>query len=214
MTETFSLKAELREKLGTSNSAVARKQGKLPVNVYGHKQASISVAIDNHAFVEAIRKGHRLFDMDIAGKNEKLLLKDVQYDYLGKNIIHADLMRVDLSETVKVFVPIVLKGTAPGTLSGGIIDEVLSKLEVECVVTNIPEAIPVSVKSLEIGKSIHAGEIELPEGVKLLTDPLAMVLSCHILIVKAVAEGTEEGAVAAPASPEVLTEKNKEAKEK
>jgi large subunit ribosomal protein L25 len=211
MTETFSLKAELREKLGTRSSAGARKQGMLPVNIYGHKQASVSVAIDNHNFIEAVRKGHRLFDMDIAGKNEKLLLKDVQYDYLGKNIIHADLMRVDLSETVKVSVPVVLKGTAPGTLSGGIIDEVLSELEVECVVTNIPESIFVSVKSLEIGKVIHAGEIEMPEGVKLLTDPTAIVLSCHIMIVKAVAETAEEGvAAAAPASPVVLTEKNKD----
>jgi len=211
MTETFSLKAELREKLGTRSSAGARKQGMLPVNIYGHKQASVSVATDNHNFIEAVRKGHRLFDMDIAGKNEKLLLKDVQYDYLGKNIIHADLMRVDLSETVKVSVPVVLKGTAPGTLSGGIIDEVLSELEVECVVTNIPESIPVSVKSLEIGKVIHAGEIEMPEGVKLLTDATAIVLSCHIMVVKVVEETAEEGvAAAAPASPVVLTEKNKD----
>ncbi len=212
MSDTFVLKSEVRKAVGTKSSASARSQGKLPAVIYGHKQDSVSVLLDSHEFIEALHHGHRIFELDLGGKKEQTLLKDIQYDNLGKNVIHADLVRVDLTETVQVEVPIEHKGTAVGTTHGGMIDEHLTQLEVECVVTNIPETIPVSIKNLDIDQTIHAGDIELPPGVKLITPAEALILSCYEA---AVAPEEEEGVEPAEelSSPEVITEKKEEEQE-
>ena len=90
------LKAEPREHLGSKHSAKLRSQGKVPAVIYGHKQAPESISCDLHEFAEGLHHGHRLFDVEFSGKKEKLLVKDLQYDYLGKKIIHIDFIRVNL----------------------------------------------------------------------------------------------------------------------
>ena len=95
-TEARSMKADIRNKTGTNATAALRKQGKLPAVIYGHKQEPVSIAVDTHDFVEGLHHGHRLFSIAMGGKNETVLVKDLQYDYLGKDVIHADLIRVDL----------------------------------------------------------------------------------------------------------------------
>lgn len=210
MVDTVALKVELRSSVGSKDAAKVRSEGRIPAVVYGHKQDPVAVSVDLHDFVEALHHGHRLFDIDIEGKNEKLLVKDLQYDHLGRNVIHADLVRVDLTEMVKVSVPIELKGTAHGTTEGGIVDEQISELDIECVVTSIPEHIEIQVKNVNVGDVIHAGDIPLPDGVKLVTDPEAVVLTCHVV---AAAKSTEELEEEAPTAPEVITEKKEEGQE-
>lgn len=200
--ETIALKAEKREKVGTKTAEKLRQAGKLPIAIYGHGQEPVAVAVDKHDFIEALHHGNRLFDFEIAGKSEKLLVKDLQYDYLGREVIHADLVRVDLTETVKVEVPIELKGTAKGTSQGGIVEELMSQLEVQCVVTSIPESIVVNIKDLDVEGVIHAGDIKMPEGVKLLTPGDQIVLTCHVIVAKEEEEVSEE-----PTAPEVITER-------
>jgi len=207
------LKAELREKLGSKHNARIRLKGRIPAIVYGHKQEPVAIALDRHDFTEGLHHGHRLFDIEYDGKKEKLLVKDVQYDYLGKGIIHADLLRVDLSEKVKVDVPLVFKGTPVGAHEGGILEEHLDRVEIECAVTTIPEVVDVSVKGLGVGDSLHAKDIPLPEGARLLTDPETLVIACQL---PAVVETAEEAVAAEeePASPEVISEaKRKEAEQ-
>ena len=204
--ETVALKAEKRVKSGSTQSVRLREAGKLPAVIYGHGQESVAIAISSHEFIEAIHHGSRLFDVNLDGKSEKILLKDLQYDYLGKNLIHADLMRVDLTEMVKVTVPVVMKGIAKGASEGGVVDEVASELEVQCVVTSIPDSITVSVKDMAVGDVIHAGDIKLPEGVKLLTPADQVVLTCHLVTVKTAEEMDAE----APTTPEVITEKKRD----
>ena len=210
MADRAVIKAEVRTGLGSKHTAALRKGGKLPAIVYGHKEEPVAIAIDLHGFVENLHHGHRLFDMEISGKKETLLVKDLQYDHLGRYVIHADMMRVNLQELVKVNVPIEIKGTSKGSSEGGIIDELLNHLEVECKVSEIPEVIVISVKDLGIGDSVHAGDVELAEGVKLLTDPDALVLACHLV---AAAKSTEELEEEIPAGPEIITEKPEEGEE-
>jgi large subunit ribosomal protein L25 len=207
MAEALVLKAQIRDGSGSKNSTALRKQGLIPAVVYGHKETPVSIALNGHDFLANLHLGSRLFDIEIAGKQGKLLIKDVQYDYLGKDVIHADFMRVDLTEMVTVSVPVELKGTAKGAAEGGIVDQHLAQIEVECVVTNIPEAIVVSVKELGVGDSIHAGDIALPQGVKLVTDAAAIVLACHVV---AEAKTTEEAELEAPTGPEVIKREKKE----
>jgi large subunit ribosomal protein L25 len=200
------LKAELRKEIGSKRAKKLRKQSKIPAVVYGHKQEPESIVLGSHEFTESLHHGQRLYDIQIGSKKEKMLLKEVQYDHLGKTIIHADFVRVDLSERVKVEVPVSYKGVPVGAHEGGVLEEHLDRLEVECAVTEIPESIDVSVKALKVGESIHASDVVLPAGVKLITPLEALLIACHEPIAAPVEEAvpaiSEEAIV-----PEVITER-------
>ena len=204
MADTVLLKADLREEAGSKHAVRLRKKGKLPAIVYGHGKESVGISIDSHDFVEGLHHGHRLFEVKAGGKAETVLVKDIQYDHLGKYVIHADFVRVDMSERVTVSVAIELHGTHAGAQHGGMVNTHLDELEIECTVSDIPEVIQVSIKELEVGDAIHAGEIELPAGMLLKTAPDAIVLACHVV---AAAKSTEDLEEEAPSTPEVITEK-------
>jgi large subunit ribosomal protein L25 len=203
MEKTLLLKAELREHTGSKAVRKVRKQGRVPAIVYGHKQEPVAISLDEHDFVEGLHHGHRLIDVQLGRKKQKMIVKELQYDYLGRNIIHADLMRVDMSETVKVTVPIELKGTAAGTHESGIIEEHADRLEIESKVTDIPETIAVWIKDVHVGDALHAADIELPDGVKLASPPETLLVTCHLV---AAAKTTEEVEEEMPAVPEVIGE--------
>ena len=203
MEKILLLKAELREHAGSKHAAKVRKQGRIPAIVYGHKQEPVAISLDAHNFVEGLHHRHRLMDVQIGKQKEKMIVKDLQYDYLGKTIIHADLMRVDVTETIKVTVPIELKGTAKGTHEGGIIEEHADHLEIECKATDIPETIVVSVKELHVGDALHASDVEFPNGVNLTSSPETLIVTCHLV---AAAKTTEQVEEEIPAAPEVISE--------
>lgn len=207
MAETPILQAEVRTKVGSKEAVKLRKANRIPAIVYGHGKDPVAISLDMHDFVEGLHHGHRFFEVQFGKKKESLLVKDLQYDHLGKYVIHADLVRVSLTEAVKVMVPLELKGTARGAEEGGMIDSHLNEIEVECKVDSIPEKLIVSIKEIDVGDSIHAGEIGLPAGVTLVTDPDALVLTCHLV---AAAKTTEELEEEQPLVPEVITEKDQE----
>jgi len=210
MAKTLVLKAEVREHTGSKAVHKVREQGKIPAVVYGHKEEPVAISLDAHDFVEGLHHGHRLMDIQIGSKKQKTIVKDLQYDHLGRNIIHADLMRVDVTESIRVNVPIELKGTAAGTHEGGIVEEHMDHLEIECKATDIPESIIVWVKDLHVGGAIHAGEIELPSGVKLVSSADALLATCHLV---AAAKTTEELEEEAPTAPEVIGEEKESEEE-
>jgi large subunit ribosomal protein L25 len=206
MRKTLLLEAELREQTGSKSAEKVRRLGRIPAIVYGHKQEPISISLDAHDFTEGLHHGHRLMDVKIGKKKEKMIVKGLQYDHLGRNIIHADLMRVDVTEMIRVSVPIELKGTAKGTHEGGIIEEHIGHLEIECKATDIPESIVVLVKDIGIGDVLHAKDIELPQSVKLISSPETLLVTCHLV---AAAKTAEELEAEVPIAPEVITEAKK-----
>ncbi len=210
MNKTLSLQAEMRENTGSHAAAAVRKRGRIPAIVYGHKQEPVAVSLDAHDFIEGLHHGRRLMDITIGGNTQKMLIKDLQYDHLGREVIHVDLMRVDVTEMIEVSVPVELKGTAKGTHEGGIIEEHTDHIEVECLAVNIPESIVVSIKDLGVGEAIHAGDIKLPDGVKLVSSSETIVATCHVL---AVAKTTEQLEEEAPVAPELIREREPEEEE-
>jgi large subunit ribosomal protein L25 len=210
MDKALVLKAEIRQGLGSKDAAKLRKKGQVPAVVYGHKKEPVSIALDAKSFREGLQRGRRLIEVEIDKKNEALLIKEVQYDYLGTDIIHVDLMRVDVTEMVRVTVPIELKGTAKGAAEGGMVELHTGNLEVECRVTQIPDRITVSVKEMILGDAIHAKDIQLPEGVKLISSPELLVATCHVV---AEVKTTEELEAEMPAAPEVITAAKEEPEE-
>lgn len=209
MEKAFVLEAQARQ-IGSKAAAKLRSQGRTPAVVYGHKKEAVAVSLDAHDFVEHLHHGRRVLDVELSGKKQTVVVKDLQYDHLGKEVIHVDLMRVSVTDTIKVAVPIELKGTAKGIHEGGIVESHAGQLEVECRVTDIPESIVVLVKDLNVGDSLHARDIVLPAGVKLAGSPETLVVSCRTV---AEVKTTEELEAETPAAPEVITEVKRAEKE-
>jgi large subunit ribosomal protein L25 len=209
MEERQVLNAQTREHTGTSFAKSERTLGRIPAIIYGHKKESVAVSVDAHDFMEQLHHGRRFMDLKVGKKKETVLVKELQYDHLGKNVIHVDLMRVEASETVKVSVPIELKGVAKGAGEGGVIESHADHLDIECTVTQIPEKITVSVKDIGLDDRLFAKDIPLPEGAKLASDPETLVLTCGII---AEIKTTEEVVVTEPIVPEVIS-KGKEVEE-
>jgi large subunit ribosomal protein L25 len=203
MAKELLLKAEIRERTGSHAVKQVLKQGRIPAVIYGHKEEPISVTLDGHNFMEGLHHGQRLLDIEIGTKKQKTIIKDLQYDCLGKNVLHVDLMRVDVTEMLAVTVPLELKGIAAGTHEGGIIEQQVSQIEIECLATDIPDSIVVSIKEMKVGDSIHAGEIQLPEGVKLVTSPDMLLVACRVV---AETKTAEELDMESPTAPEVIGE--------
>ena len=206
MEKTLKLEAEVRKNSGSKEAARLRKQGRMPAIVYGRQKDPVAISLDAHDFVEGLQHGHRLFDVKVAGATENALVKELQYDHLGRSLIHADLIRVSMTDTVKVAVRVELKGVAKGAHEGGIVEVHADHVEVECLVTAIPESIVVSIKELGVGESIHASDLTLPEGVKLASSPELLVATCHVVVEVKTTEEVEEEI---PATPEVIREAKK-----
>jgi large subunit ribosomal protein L25 len=213
MSATFTLEAKPREKVGSRYARRARTAGELPIVLYGHKERPVHLSINAKTAILHFEDGEKVFVLDIGGKRENALLKDLQFDYLGTNVIHADFERVDLDEEVETNLSITLKGDAVGLRAdGAILLSNMNEILVKCKVRDILEHIDVDITALEAGGSIHARDIKLPAGMTLVDDPESTVCSIQILKEReAVGEEAEvEGA--APAGPVVITEKKEEDK--
>jgi len=198
------LKATKREALGTRKVRPLREQGQIPAVVYGHGQATEPITLQKHEVELAVLHGERLLEVEINGALENCLFKEIQYDTFGQEILHVDLARVSLDERVEVTVRIELRGTPAGVADGGVLRQVAAEVQVECLVTSIPEEIRVLVNDLKIDDAVHMRDLPLPEGVKLLDDPDAMVCSVTVVAEEEVEEAEAEEAPAA--EPEVIGE--------
>ncbi len=211
--ETPVLEAKKRERTGSRYCRRIREQGGLPAVVYGHKQDPLSITLDAREAMTHIMRGEKVYTLNIeGGGTETVLLRELQYDYLGTNVVHCDLSRVDLNERVHTRTPIRLIGEAVGMkVSGATLMHAITELDLECQVTNLPDYIEVDISDLDVGGTIRAGDIKLPkESMKLLTDPNAEV--AHIVYHHMTEESeTAEGeTVEEQAAPEVITEKKEE----
>jgi large subunit ribosomal protein L25 len=197
------LKATQRTHLGTHPTRALRRQGITPCVIYGHGQTAVSVGVSTHDLTVAVEHGERLLQVELGGATENVLIKDVQYDPFGQQILHADLTRVDLHERVRVTVPIVVSGTPAGAAEGGVIQQTVAEARIECIVTAIPEDLRVRVTDLKVGDILHMHDLPLPEGTALLEDGDTVVCSVVVIAEEVVAPAPAEEL----AEPEVITAK-------
>jgi len=200
------LKALPRSEKGSRANHRLRKAGFVPAVVYGHKQAVIPVKVPRRELVGHLAGGAHVFDLDIEGTSEKVLVKEVQYDHLGAEILHVDFTRVSLDETVRVTVPLVLRGEPKGAAEGGVLTQVISELEIECRVLEIPDVIRHNISEMKLDDVLHIKDIALPPGVRCLQDGELIVATLREAqeLVPAAAAAAEE---AGPAEPEVIGRK-------
>ncbi len=211
MAESFSMDAKPRADHGSRAARRMRAKGQLPAVIYGHKEETIPVTVPMDEFQKALRHGARLVDLVTNGKAQKTLIREVQWDYLGQDIVHVDFARVSADERIKVDVRLEIKGTAPGSTGGGVLEQPMHALHIECLAMSVPESIRVNVGHLQVGQAIHVKELELPEGVKALVDPEAVVV--HVMAPRVEAAPEAAAPVATEqAEPEVI-KREKEVKE-
>jgi len=182
----WALEVELREGTGKGVARKLRAAGRIPGVLYGRGEPPQSVVLDPRALERVIATSdagmNTLIDLNIAGSRDRaervVLVKELQRDPVRGAPLHVDFYQVDLTATIEVKVPIVLRGRPKGVeLSGGILDQALRELDVECLPRAIPESITLDVSELEIGSSIHVRDLALPEGVVLRSDPDLSVAS-------------------------------------
>ena len=192
------LNVKRREKLGGGNNRRLRRSGQIPAVLYGHGEASVALAVESTAIMNVIRRGHKLVKLQ-GDVSEGAFIKAVQWDVYGKGLIHLDLLRVSETEQVRTTVTVELKGTAAGLSEGGIIEFVMHELEIECPAAAVPEKLLVNVNDLHLGQSIHARDVTLPAGARVLDDPDLVVVHC---IAPHMDEGETGAAVTEPGGVE------------
>ncbi|MCI0705105.1 MAG: 50S ribosomal protein L25 [Planctomycetia bacterium] len=180
MSDAVTLKTQPRKETGSRAATKLRKRGLVPGIVYGHKQENVQVAVSAEELDRAIRVLHaRVLDLVLDGKAETVLIREVQWDYLGKQMVHVDFERKSRSEKVKVTVPVELRNS-PKVTGGGVLDQPLHVLHIECPLGSIPEAIRLDITNLTLGHPIHVKELTLPADVKVLDPPEAVVVQLKL----------------------------------
>ncbi|HVT90732.1 MAG TPA: 50S ribosomal protein L25 [Tepidisphaeraceae bacterium] len=197
------------EKGGRANKRL-REAGMLPGVVYGHKESVIPITMPMREVVHHLSHGAHLFDLAIDGKSEKVLVKEVQYDHLGIAVLHVDFARVSLDEKVEVTVPLELKGTPKGEADGAVLQQLIAELEVECLVTDIPEVIRHNVSDMEKDSVLAIKDLKFPAGVRCLQDENLLVATVREIQEEVAAP---EAAEAGAAEPEIIGKGKEEAAE-
>lgn len=175
------ISVELRNKTGKGISRQLRRNGLIPAVVYGKGIDSVAVSLNPKELIAAISAGGKNTLLTLKGggslDGNVAILTDMFIDPLKGVLNHVDLHRINLADKVKVEVKLNLVGIAAGVKEGGLLDFTTHAVEVECLPGNIPEQIDVDITNLAIGQSVHAGEVQLPAGLKLLSDPKASLVS-------------------------------------
>lgn len=173
MSNDFCVKAEVRTDKGKGASRRLRRTGHIPAVIYGAGKEAVSLSVehdpilhqlDNEAFFASI------LEIDIEGKKEKAVLKDMQRHPYKPTIMHIDFLRVKMSEKLRLSVPIHITGeeVCPGVKQGGNVSHLLTEVEVSCLPQNLPEALTVDISGLGLDETLRLSDIVLPEGVELV----------------------------------------------
>jgi large subunit ribosomal protein L25 len=194
---TFEIEVTRREGTGKKLAAAMRREGRVPGVFYTHGEAAVSISLSAVELATLLRKGGRshlikVKSADKALSGQHVLLKELQRDVIRDTPLHVDLMGVALSEAIHVQVPIRFDGAPIGEDKGGTTEHALQSLDVACRADSIPEEIVVDVREMDVGDTLHAGDLALPKGVTLHTDAATVVV--HVAAPRKVADE------AAPAS--------------
>jgi len=166
--------AEPRTEFGKGAARRTRRAGRVPAVLYGHGTDTRHITLPGHELLMALKTPNVLIQVDGLGSGSQLTLpKAVQRDPIRGFIEHVDLIMVRRGEKVTVEVPVQVNGEI---IPGGLLDQQMVRLSVEAEATRIPQSIEVDVEGMDIGASVHAGDLKLPQGVTLVAEPEALVL--------------------------------------
>lgn len=200
------LKANLRKELGSRSARRLRDAGRIPATIQGGDKDHVDLCIDSQEFWTARRAHEHLFDIEVGGKAETAVVRELQWDSFGDAILHVEFKRVKRGEKLETEVELEFVGHP----KGGIVNHLVTHVTIRAIPSMIPDVIEIRVEELEPGDSIEAGQLLLPEGSELAMDPETRI--AVINVPRAEVEPTEEEA--APAEGEVPTAEEEAASEK
>lgn len=185
------ISAEVRTELRKSAAKKMRNEGRIPAVIYGHNEP-INISVDEKEFTKKFDKisESTIITVTVGKKSYSVLVKDFQDDIVTSRIQHVDFFEIEKGKTLRTNVTVHIEGTAKGVREGGVLEQRLHELEVECLPKDIPEMITVDVSSLEAGDAIHVADIEIPKGVKVLNILEQTIVS--VTLIKEEVEETEE----------------------
>jgi large subunit ribosomal protein L25 len=207
------LKATARPKSGKGAARAERRAGRVPAVIYGDNQPPLPISVDDRELRLRIFAGHFLtsiYDIDLEGKKHRVIPRDYHLDPVKDFPIHVDFLRLGEGTTIRVSVPLHVKGTeaSPGIKRGGTVNIVTHTIELQVSVDNIPQSVEVDVSGLEINHSLHLSDVTLPAGTKAVSRSDATLVTIvppsgyaeELKAAAAAAAAPAEGAAAAPAA--------------
>lgn len=195
------LSASARTELKTGAARRLRRAGKIPAVIYGHREP-VPVTIDGLEFIREFKiiSESQIIKLTVGDETYEVLIKDYQEDILTGGVDHIDFFEIEAGKTLRTHIGIHLEGSAVGTREGGILEQQLYEVEIECLPKDIPEAFQVDVTDLAVGDSVHVSDLEAPEGVTILSSEenvIALVAMPRLEVEpEAEEEELEEGEVA------------------
>lgn len=211
MAKQVKLTAERRTATGRSAVRKLKAIGAVPAVIYGAKDKAEPLQVsrrDINAMLSHAAGENILVELEIAGKTRLALVQEVQHAPVGGAILHVDFHAVSMDEVIQADVPLEPIGTANGVKNmGGLLEQSLRSLAIECLPRDLPDLIAVDVSALNIGDAIHVREIQLPTGVTTRVQP---DLTAFSVLAPTVEEEPAAAAVEAPTGPEVIREKKEE----
>jgi len=170
MSDTTTISASERERVGKGSARAARRAGLVPAVIYGNKKDPVGITMEAREITKIVHQPGifgRLLEIDVAGSRSTVLTRDIQFHPVNDAIMHMDFLRVSQSSTIAVAVAVefINEDKCPGIRLGGVLNIVRHEVELNCPATAIPEKITIDLEGVKIGDSIHISAIPLPEGV-------------------------------------------------
>jgi large subunit ribosomal protein L25 len=202
------LDAQPRDRMGTKYAKRLRASGRLPAVIYGHGSHPTHISIEEKPVLSALKRGLHVFNVKVGASSETCLVKDLQFGWLGDNVVHVDFTRVNLDEEVTVSVSLHFIGTPEAARRvGAVLTHDITELQVRCKVRDIPESIRVDLTGME-GELMTVSQLKLAAGLVAVSNPHAALARIQTVLEEAVGEAA---ATTAAAEPEVLTAKKEDA---
>ncbi len=211
---TAQLSVSARSDTGKGVARKLRAAGRIPAIIYGHAREPLSLSLDTHTLellLEKVFYRTTVFELDMDGTKSNALIREIQRHPYKKEILHIDFQELVAGEKVTVSVPLSFIGASIGVKEGGIIDQIMHDLSIRVDPMQIPNKIEIDVTTLAIGRSIHVGDVKVPDGVEVLDDVEATICTCAAPKEEKAPEPVEGAPVAA--EPEVLSKGKKEDEE-
>ena len=200
--DEITLNTQMRSDYGRKAANGYRADGLLPANIYGLGKDNLTVTVDRKEFSQIFMEGHRIFTLEVGETKEQGVIKEVQYDALGSELLHVDFTRIDIHQKITLEVAIEIIGT----VANGALDVPMKEIKVESLPAGFPSSIAVNVIEMKIGDVLRVSDLEAPEGCTFAEEPEALVAQVSAIIEEEEAEvSAEEGEEGVGADePEVI----------
>ncbi|MEE3298567.1 MAG: 50S ribosomal protein L25 [Planctomycetota bacterium] len=199
--DEITLNTQMRSDYGRKAAKEYRAAGLLPANIYGLGKENLTVTIDRKEFSQIFMAGHRIFTLEVGEDKEQGVIKEVQYDALGSELLHVDFSRIDIHQKITLEVAI----EVIGTVANGALDVPMKEIKVESLPTSFPSSITINVVEMKIGDVLRVSDLEAPEGCSFAEEPDALVAQVSAIEEEEAEVSAEEGEEGADADePEVI----------